>query len=57
MNNRLTDLHARLGVLLQKIMKETDQEDYDELAAEMWQVLEEIERVRSKPALAEKPAA
>ena len=45
MSDRLAESTARLERLLQQIKKETDPAKYDELAAEIWRVLDERERL------------
>ena len=41
----LTDLNKHLARLLQQTMKEADPVEHDKLAAEIWQVLREQERL------------
>ena len=54
MPDRLAELNMRLGQLLRQIMKETDPAKYDELGAEIWRVLSELERLTGPPPSAEK---
>lgn len=51
MQDPLADSTALLERLIHQIAKETDPEKYDDLAAEIWRVLEERERLRSALAL------
>jgi hypothetical protein len=46
MPDAFADSTARLEALLARIMKEKDPEKCDELAAEIWRVLEERERLK-----------
>lgn len=45
MSDELARSTAKLEQLVSQIMKETDRARYDELAAEIWCVLEERERI------------
>jgi hypothetical protein len=54
MSDRLAELSTRLEQLLRQIMKETDPAKYDELGAEIWRVLNERERLTSKPSFPQK---
>lgn len=40
------DLMGKLKEVLAKTMRETNPQKYDELASELWRVLEEIEKYR-----------
>lgn len=51
MPDAFADSTARLEALLARIMKEKDPEKCDELAAEIWRVLEERERLKSALAI------
>ena len=46
MPDRLAHTTARLQGLLETVMKETDHAKYDELAEEIWRVLEEREEIK-----------
>jgi len=48
-SSRLADLNTRLEQLLDQTRKETDPEKYDELCAEIRQVLSEKERISGQP--------
>jgi len=46
MSDSLADSSARLERLLDQVMKETDPVKYDELCAEIWRALYELEEIR-----------
>ena len=46
MSDPLADSSARLERLLDQVMTETDPVKYDELCAEIWRALYELEEVR-----------
>ena len=50
MNDPSPDLAERLKALLRRIMVESDPEEYDREAAEIWLTVEELERQREKKA-------
>lgn len=47
MRDALADSTVRLERLLEQIMKEKDPEKSDELAAEIWRVLQDRDRLKS----------
>jgi hypothetical protein len=42
------ELTRTLGGLVRRIMQETDQKTYDDLAEQIWRILEEIEQRRNQ---------
>lgn len=50
MSEPLADSSARLELLLEQIMKETDPVKYDQLGAEIWRVLRERDDASLAPA-------
>jgi hypothetical protein len=57
MSDRLADLSARLGQLLQQIMKENDPVKADELSDEIWRALSEREHLVGQTSFQESTSA
>ena len=48
MSDNLADSNAKLGRLVEQIMKETDPVKYDEIGCEIWRALSERERLMKR---------
>ena len=57
MRDPFVNFKARLETLLHQIMRETDAAKFDELGAEIWRVLEELDRARKDLRDRDRPAA
>ena len=49
MSDPLADTTLRLQQLVEEVMKSTDPAKYDELCAEIWRVLRELDGIRESP--------